>query len=93
MDQYFSRGLVSCSDWATLAYHFHDIDPTNYARKHIIHGEAWIMETWNDCQKYLHQIFIQYNCSGQHDSEMDEWCSEKESERWVRATTYKTLGE
>ncbi len=26
----------SSSDWATLANHCHDIEPTNYARKHII---------------------------------------------------------
>ena len=82
----------SSSEWATLANHCHDIEPTNYARKHIIRGEDWVKETWNDCRKYLHQTFIQYNRSGQHDSEMDEWCSKKELERWVRATNYKTPG-
>jgi len=82
----------SSSDWATLANHCHDIEPTNYARKHILRGEDWIKETWNDCRKYLHQTFIQYNRSGQHDTDMDEWCSQKELERWVRATNYKTPG-
>jgi hypothetical protein len=82
----------SSSDWAALANHCHDIEPTNLARKHIFRGEDWIKETWNDCRKYLHQTFIQYNRSGQHDSEMDEWCSKKELERWIRATTYKSPG-
>jgi hypothetical protein len=101
--QYVSRGPTerpvkkqpfqpSSSDWATLANHCHDIEPTNYARKHILRGEDWIKETWNDCRKYLHQTFIQYNRSGQHGSDMDEWCSQKELERWVRATNYKTPG-
>jgi hypothetical protein len=62
----------SSSDWATLANHCHDIEPTNYARKHIIFSEEMFKETWNDCRKYLHQTFIQYNCSGQHNSEVDE---------------------
>jgi hypothetical protein len=102
MVQYVSRGNErpakkqpyepSSSEWATLANHCHDIEPTNTCRTHIIRTEAWIKETWNDCRKYLHQTFIQYNRSGQHDSEMDEWCSQKELERWVRATNYKTPG-
>ena len=82
----------SNSDWATLANHCHDIDPSNLARKNIIRGEDWVKETWNDCRKYLHQTFIQYNRSGQHDPEMDEWCSKKEMDRWVRATNFKTPG-
>ncbi len=81
---------ASSYEWAALANHCHDIEPTNLLRRHIIRGEDWIKETWNDCRKYLHQTFIQYNRSGQHDSEMDEWCSEKELERWVRATNFKT---
>lgn len=103
MVQYASRGSQrrpmkkqpyqpSSPEWATLANHCHDIEPTNESRRHIIHGEAWIKETWNDCRKYLHQTFQQYNRSGQHDSDMDEWCSEKEMERWVRATQWKTPG-
>jgi hypothetical protein len=58
----------------------------------MIHGEDWVKEIWNNCRKYLHQTFIQYHQSGQHDSEMDEWCSKK-LYRWVRATIYKTPGQ
>jgi hypothetical protein len=82
----------SNSDWATLANHCHDIDPSNLAQKNIICGEDWVKETWNDCRKYQHQTFIQYNRSGQYDPEMDEWCSKKEMDRWVRATNFKTPG-
>ncbi len=61
----------------------------NMLHKSIIHGEEWVKEMWNDCHKYLHQTFLQYNCSGQHEAKMDEWCSPKELERWVRATQFK----
>jgi hypothetical protein len=50
----------SSSDWATLANHCHDIEPTNSAMKHIICSEDWIKETWNDCRKYLQKTFIQH---------------------------------
>jgi hypothetical protein len=83
----------SSAEWSALANHCHDIEPTNSSRKHIIRSEDWVKETWNDCRKYLHQTFIQYHRSGQHDSEMDEWCSKKELDRWVRATNYKTPGQ
>ena len=84
---------ASCAEWSALANHCHDIEPTNLSRKSIVRGEAWIKETWNDCRKYLHQTFQQYHRSGQHDAEMDEWCSPKELNRWVRATTWKTPGQ
>jgi hypothetical protein len=102
MVQYVSRGNErpakkqphepSSFGWETLANNCYDIEPTNTCRTHIIPTEAWIKETWKDCREYLHQTFIQYNGSGQHDSEMDEWCSQKELERWVRATNYKAPG-
>jgi hypothetical protein len=38
------------------------------------------------------QIFIQYNRSGQHDVDKDEWLSEKENRRWARAAAWKTPG-
>jgi hypothetical protein len=83
---------ASSAEWSALANHCHDIEPTNLSRKNILHGEEWIKETWNDCRKYLHQTFTQYHRSGQHDADMDEWCSPKELDRWVRATTWKTPG-
>ena len=43
-------------------------------------------------RKYLHQVFLGYNRSGQHDDEMGEWCSPKEQEMWVRAAFWKTSG-
>jgi hypothetical protein len=80
----------SSEEWAVLANETHDIKPTNQSRKSIIRDEMWIKATWNDCRKWLHQTFVQYNCSGQHDADMGEWCSPKELEHWVRATKYKT---
>jgi hypothetical protein len=77
---------LSSYDWVTLANHCHDLDPTNIARKNIIRGEDWIKEKRNVCRKYLHQTFIQYN------PDMDEWCSQKEMERWIRATNFKNPG-
>ncbi len=72
----------SAEEWAVLANKMHDIYPTNLIRQNVVRNEAWIKSTWNDCRKWLHQKFVQYNCSGQHDAEMGEWCSEKELERW-----------
>jgi hypothetical protein len=37
-------------------------------------------------------MFVQYHRSGQHDTEMDEWMSEKEKKRWARAAGWKTPG-
>ncbi len=82
----------SAPEWAELANEAHDIEPTNLLRRGILRDEAWIKSTWNDCYRWLHQTFVQYNRSGQHDAEMGEWCSPKELERWVRATKYKTAG-
>jgi hypothetical protein len=58
-------------------------------RKNILRDEAWIKSTWNDVRKYLHQVFIQYNRSGQHSGDMGEWCSPEEQQRWVRAAFWK----
>ena len=54
-------------DWAELANHTHDLEPTNLARRNILRDAAWIKSTWNDVRKYLHQVFLGYNRSGQHD--------------------------
>ncbi len=35
---------------------------------------------------------MQYNRSGQHDVDKDEWLSEKENKRWARAAAWKTPG-
>ena len=35
---------------------------------------------------------MQYNRSGQHDDDKDEWLSEKENKRWARAAAWKTPG-
>jgi hypothetical protein len=83
----------SSDEWAALANYTHNIDPCNVSRKVVLKDEAWIKSCWADCQKYLHQAFVQYNQSGQHDSDMDDWCSPKEIDWWVRATTYKTAGQ
>jgi hypothetical protein len=81
----------SAEERAVLANEMHDIEPTNLIRQNVLWDEAWIKSTWNDCHKWLHQTFIQYNHSGEHDADMGEWCSERELERWVRASTrYKT---
>jgi len=83
----------SSTEWSALANHCHDIKPTNLSWKSIVHGEAWIKETRNDCRKHLHQKFQQYHWSGQHDAEMVEWCSPKEVNLWVWATNWKTPGQ
>jgi hypothetical protein len=100
MVEYFSPGVdeipmkknpyqASSPDWAYLATFTHDLEHTNLTRRNIIHGEDWIKSTWTDCRKYLHQMFVNYNRSGQHDDDMDEWGSEKELRRWTRAATWK----
>jgi hypothetical protein len=37
-------------------------------------------------------MFVQYNRSGQHDDDKDEWLSEKENRRWARAVSWKNTG-
>ncbi len=37
-------------------------------------------------------MFVQYHCSGEHDAEMDEWMSEKESRCLLRAAGWKSPG-
>jgi hypothetical protein len=103
MVQYISNGTsgqpvkkqpyqASSSEWAYLANYTHDLEPTNLSRRHIIRGADWIKSTWCDCHKYLHQMYLQYNHSGQNDSEKDEWGSQAEYKRWVRAAHWKTPG-
>ena len=82
----------SSTEWAYLATFSHDLEPTNHARKHIIRGEDWIKSTWTDIRKYLHQMFVNYNRSGQHDDDKDEWGSEKELRRWSRAAKWNSAG-
>jgi hypothetical protein len=67
----------------------YDIEPTNVARRNIYREAAWIKSTWNDVCKYLHQVFVQYNRSGQRSGDMGEWCSVEEQQRWVRAAFWK----
>jgi len=80
---------ASQTEWCYLANFTHDLEPTNVSRQGIIRGEDWIKATWTDCRKYLHQMFVNYNRSGQHDDDKDEWGSEKELQRWSRAATWK----
>jgi hypothetical protein len=80
---------ASQTEWAFLANFTHDLEPTNLSWQGIIREEDWIKSTWTDCRKYLHQMFINYNRSGQHDNGMDEWGSQKELERWCRAASWK----
>jgi len=100
MVKYVSRGpnehpvkkmpyQASETEWAYLSNFTHDLEPTNLSRQGIIRGEDWIKATWTDCRKYLHQMFTNYERSGQHDDDKDEWGSEKELQRWSRAATYK----
>ncbi len=67
---------ANSSEWAYLANYTHNLEPTNLSRQKIIRGVDWIKSTWTDCRKYLHQMFLQYNHSGQNDSEKDEWGSQ-----------------
>jgi hypothetical protein len=69
----------SAPEWAELANKTHKIEP------------PWIKKLGMTAAE-LHQNFEQYNHSGQHDTEMGDWCSQKELERWVRPTKYKTAG-
>ena len=82
----------SATEWAYLATFTNDLEPTNLARRNIIRGEDWIKSTWTDCRKYLHQMFVNYNRSGQHDDDKDEWGSEKELRRWSRAAKWNSSG-
>jgi hypothetical protein len=79
-------------EWADIATHCHDIEPTNYNRRSVLRDAAWIKSTWNDVRRYLHAVFVMYNRSGQHDPDMGEWCSPKKQDRWVHASLNKTSG-
>jgi hypothetical protein len=81
MVQYISPGVnhhpikktpfaPSAPEWAELAYETHNIEPTNLLWRGILRDEVWIKSTWKDCHRWLHQTFVQYNRSGQHDAEM-----------------------
>jgi len=80
---------ASSNEWADLSTQTYDIEPTNLTRRNIFCDAKWIKSTWSDVWKYLHQVFIQYTCSGQRSGDMGEWCSHEEQERWVRATFWK----
>jgi hypothetical protein len=79
----------SSDKWEELSNQTYDIEPKNMARQNIYRDASWIKSTWNDVQKYLHQVFIQYNRSGQQSGDMGEWCSPAEQQRWVRAASWK----
>jgi hypothetical protein len=38
----------SHDEWAELANHTHDLEPTNLARRNILCDAAWIKSTWTD---------------------------------------------
>jgi hypothetical protein len=82
----------SSDEWEELSVQTYDIEPTNLARRNIYRDASWIKSTWNDVCKYLHQVFIQYNRSGQQSGDMGEWCSPEEQQRWVRAAFWKGSG-
>jgi hypothetical protein len=82
--------VASSSEWSYLASFTNELDPCNWGCKTIIRGPDWIKSTWADIRKYLHQMFVQYHRSGQHDPDMDEWMSEKENKCWARAAGWKT---
>jgi hypothetical protein len=77
------------TEWSYMANFTQDLEPTNLLWRNIIRGKDWAKSTWTDCRKYLHQMSINYNHSGQHDDDMDEWGSEKELKRWSRAAAWK----
>jgi len=79
---------ANANEQSYLATFTHDLKPTNAAHKDIIRGEDWIKSTWTDCRKYLHQMYINYNRSGQHDDDKDEWGSEKELRHWSKAVKW-----
>jgi hypothetical protein len=80
---------ANSEEWEDLAIQTYDIEPTNLARRNIYRDAKWIKSTWNDVRKYLHQVFQQYNRSGQRSGDMGEWCSPEEQQRWVRAAFWK----
>ena len=67
----------SIDEWAELACHTHDIEPTNMSRKTIIRDESWMKALWN----YVRSSCMQFlSCTtGQHDPDFWEWCSPKDS--------------
>jgi hypothetical protein len=79
----------SGEEWEELSIQTYDIEPTNLARCNIYRDAAWIKSIWNDVKKYLYQVFVQYNRSGQCSGDMGEWCSPEEQQRWVRAAFWK----
>jgi hypothetical protein len=83
---------ASGPEWSYLATYTQELEPTNLSRRNIIRGPDWIKVQWAEVRKNLHQMFLQYNRSGQHDADMDEWGSEKENRRWARAASWKTPG-
>jgi hypothetical protein len=79
----------SSDDWVDLSTQTYDIKPTNMHRQNIYRDAGWIKSTWTEVRKYLHQVFVQYNRSGQQSGDMGEWCSPEEQQRWLRAAFWK----
>jgi hypothetical protein len=55
---------ASSPEWSYLVTQCQEIEPTNLSHKNFIRGPDWIKTQWADIQKNLHQMFLQYNCSG-----------------------------
>jgi hypothetical protein len=72
---------ASAPEWSYLATHTQEIEPTDFTCRNIIRGPDWIKTQWCEIRKSLHQMLLQYNRSGQHDPDMDEWGSDKECRR------------
>ena len=83
---------ASSPEFSYLATHTHEIEPSNLSRRNIVRGPDWIKSQWGEVRKNLHQMFVQYNRSGQHDPDMDEWGSDKENRRWARAASWRNPG-
>jgi hypothetical protein len=75
----------STTEWAYLSSFTNNLEPSNLSCRMIVRGPNWINSNWTDCRKYLHQMFINYNRSGQHGDDKDEWGSDKELRHWCRA--------
>ena len=83
---------ASSPEWSYLATQCQEIEPTNLSHKNLIRGPGWTKTQWADIRKNLHQMFLQYNHSGQHDADQDEWGSDKENRHWAWAVSWKTPG-
>jgi flagellar biosynthesis/type III secretory pathway chaperone len=62
----------SSHEWSYIATHCQEVKPMNLSRKNLIRGPDWTKTQWANVRKNLHQMFLQYNHSGQHDADLDE---------------------